>query len=63
LKRPWQSTTRARRAHVNLAFALERLGRADDAIAHYRQASEIDPNLFQARYNYGLCLEKAGRSR
>ena len=30
-------------AHYNLAVALERLGRMDEAIAHYQQASQLDP--------------------
>ena len=50
-------------SHVNLAIALERIGRTDEALQHYRTAVKINPNLFQARYNYGLSLERAGQTK
>ncbi|MCX7825005.1 MAG: tetratricopeptide repeat protein [Verrucomicrobiae bacterium] len=30
--------------HVNLGIALEKLGRTEEAISHYRQALQLDPN-------------------
>jgi Flp pilus assembly protein TadD len=36
-------------AHCHLADALAQLGDIDNAIAHYRQALEIDPNLAPAQ--------------
>lgn len=48
-------------AHYNAAISLQRLGRADEAIAKYRKALSLDPNLSQARENLGVLLAQQGR--
>jgi len=46
-------------AHNNLGFALEQLGRTDQALAHYREAVRSDPTFGNARNNLGnLLLER-----
>jgi tetratricopeptide (TPR) repeat protein len=36
-------------AHFNLGLALEKLGRAPEAIEHYQQALRIKPDFTQAQ--------------
>lgn len=42
--------------HINLATALDRLGRRSDAISRYRVALEVDPESATAHYNLGVLL-------
>jgi tetratricopeptide (TPR) repeat protein len=46
--------------HCNLATALQAVGRADEALAHYRRAVALDPNYADAHNNLGALLEKRG---
>ena len=39
-------------AYVTKATALHRLGRAEEALAWYRQALEVEPDLFMANYDF-----------
>ena len=48
-------------AHYNLGFALQHLGRWDDAIAAYRASAALNPAFAEARVNLGNCLQQAGR--
>ena len=48
------------RANNNLANALARLGRLDEAIAHYRQALQIDPQMLEAHFNLGNACYREG---
>jgi len=45
----------------NLGVALEEKGRPEEAIARYREALRIAPELIQAQYNLGNLLDKLGR--
>ena len=36
-------------AHFNLALSMSRVGRKDEAIAHYREALRINPNYAEAQ--------------
>src|SRR5262249_38940695 len=45
----------------NLGFALQKQGRPDEAIAAYRKAVELKPDLFQSHFNLGRALEDNGR--
>jgi predicted O-linked N-acetylglucosamine transferase (SPINDLY family) len=45
----------------NLGFALQHLGRWEDAIAAYRRAGELNPAFAEARVNRGICLQQLGR--
>ncbi len=47
-------------ARFNLAYGYSLLGRAQEAIAAYRQALALDPKLFQAYLNAGLLLIQEG---
>lgn len=47
----------------NLAVLLEDLGRADAALASYREALALDPQLADAHYNLALLYEKSGRPK
>jgi protein O-mannosyl-transferase len=49
-------------AHVNLAFALERQGRFDEALAEYREALQLEPRSYQIHNSYGNLLGKMGRT-
>ncbi|HXN35557.1 MAG TPA: tetratricopeptide repeat protein, partial [Opitutaceae bacterium] len=47
------------RAHNNLGFVLSTMpGRAEEAIAQYREALRLRPGYFQAHNNLGAALEK-----
>jgi len=47
-------------AHFNLATALGRQGRYDEAIAHLRSAIKITPAYTSAHYNLGMALMSQG---
>jgi tetratricopeptide (TPR) repeat protein len=47
-------------AHQNLGIALFEKGRVDEAISHYREALEIEPNYGKAHYNLGNALLQKG---
>ena len=48
-------------AHYGLANALVKLGRADEAVAHYRQALQAKPDFAQAQHDLGIALARQGR--
>jgi len=48
-------------AQCNLGVALEEAGKMSEAIGHYEQALQIEPDYPQAHYNLGNALLKAGR--
>ncbi len=45
----------------NLGVALEQAGQSEEALARYREAVRIEPELIQAQYNLGNLLDKLGR--
>jgi tetratricopeptide (TPR) repeat protein len=47
-------------AHDNLGVELDRLGRADEALAEYREAIRIRPGDRHAEYNYGQAVFAKG---
>jgi tetratricopeptide (TPR) repeat protein len=49
------------RAHYNLGKVLAARGRLDEAVARYRKALEILPNLAEAHINLGIALAMRGR--
>jgi len=49
-------------AHNNLGGALDREGKADEAIRHYREAIRIMPSYADAWYNIGTTMAKQGKS-
>jgi tetratricopeptide (TPR) repeat protein len=61
----WQDTVEKcpnnPRAHNNLASALLRTGKAQDAIKHSREALRIRPDYAEARYNLGQALVQLGQ--
>ena len=48
-------------AHVNLAFALDRQGRFDEALAEYREALRLQPRSYEIHNSFGDLLGKMGR--
>ncbi|PWT84494.1 MAG: hypothetical protein C5B58_04635 [Acidobacteria bacterium] len=48
-------------AHYNLGITLNDQGDTDGAIAHYRQAIELQPNYAEAHYNLGRLLAQKGQ--
>lgn len=48
-------------AHTNLGVALEQQGRRDEALAEYRQAVELKPDLPQLHNNIANLLDELGR--
>ena len=48
-------------AQNNLGLALFRLGRIDEAMAHYESALRVDPNNLEARYNLALACARLGQ--
>jgi tetratricopeptide (TPR) repeat protein len=48
-------------AHNNLGYLLHDKGRADEAIAHYQQALQINPYFAEAHNNLGNVLVQKGR--
>jgi len=49
------------RAHNAMAAVRLRQGRQEDAIEAWKTAVRLDPKLFDALYNLGTVLNKAGR--
>jgi tetratricopeptide (TPR) repeat protein len=47
--------------HFNLALALEDLGSAASAVAHYQRALALDPDFADAHFNLGALCEQLGR--
>jgi len=47
--------------HVNLAKALDRVGRLDDAIAHFQAAERLNPNRVESFNGLGLCYVRQGK--
>ena len=48
-------------AHYNLAYALDRAKRPDEAIAAYRRLIELEPGNADAAYNLGNILSRQGK--
>jgi tetratricopeptide (TPR) repeat protein/SAM-dependent methyltransferase len=46
--------------HYNMAFALHELRRFDEAVAHYRRATELKPDYVEAHGNLGNLLKEQG---
>lgn len=42
--------------HSDFGVSLQRLGRADEALAQFKRAQELDPNHWQSRYNEVVVL-------
>jgi len=49
-------------AHYNLGVVLEGQGLWEQAIAHYRQALAIKPDVAEAHYNWGVIRSRQGRA-
>ena len=47
-------------AHVNLGLALKNKCDLDGAVAEYREALRLDPNIARAHNNLGVVLEQNG---
>ena len=47
-------------AHDHLAQELQRQGRHDEALAHFRRFAELEPRLASAHVNLGTALERRG---
>jgi tetratricopeptide (TPR) repeat protein/SAM-dependent methyltransferase len=52
---------RAHECHYNMAFALQVLGRWQEAAEHYRQATKLKPDYVAAHTNLGNALVQLGR--
>ena len=52
---------RRRQAHSNLGEALSQQGKLDEAIAEYRTAIRLQPDLAVAHYNLGNALKDQGK--
>ncbi len=48
-------------AHINAGLALDKAGRIEDAIGHFRQAIQLQPAFAEGYNNLGLELFKIGR--
>jgi predicted O-linked N-acetylglucosamine transferase (SPINDLY family) len=48
-------------SHYNLGFALQHLGRLEQAIEAYRRSAQLNPALAEACVNMGVCLQKLER--
>jgi spermidine synthase len=48
-------------AHINLGFALGKMGRGDEAVAHFKKASQINPHNPVAYYNMGDFYYQSGK--
>jgi len=55
------SMERFAEADNNLGFALEKAGRVTEAVAQYKQALQIKPDLAAAYYNLGTALARLGK--
>jgi len=49
-------------AHLNLGLLLEKLGRHEEAAAHYRAAMKLDPQHALAHLNLGIALQNLGET-
>ena len=49
-------------AHINLGILLAKTGRPEEAIAHYQQALQLDPNDVDTYSSLGLLLAETGRT-
>jgi tetratricopeptide (TPR) repeat protein/2-polyprenyl-3-methyl-5-hydroxy-6-metoxy-1,4-benzoquinol methylase len=47
--------------HYNMAFALQALGRMEEAVRHYREAVRLKPDYTDAHTNLGNVLKQLGR--
>ena len=47
-------------AHVNLGVALEQKGKLNEALAEYRAAEQLAPELYHIHYNLGNLLDNLG---
>ena len=47
--------------HYNMAFALQALGRIDEAVRHYQEATRLKPDYTDAHTNLGNALKQLGR--
>jgi Tfp pilus assembly protein PilF len=61
LQKSLQKNSADAEVRLHLAFAYDRLGSADDAIAEYRRFIETQPNSYIAHNNLGVLLDKQGR--
>jgi tetratricopeptide (TPR) repeat protein/SAM-dependent methyltransferase len=52
---------RAPDCHYNMAFALQALGRSNEALVHYQHAIELKPDYVEAHTNLGNALKELGR--
>jgi protein O-mannosyl-transferase len=48
--------------HFNLALALEKNGKLEEAILHYNEASSLKPGYLNAHYNQGVILANQGKT-
>lgn len=49
------------RAHTNLGLSLSKLGRNDEAMAHFQEAVRIHPTFIEAYNNIGMILANTGK--
>ena len=61
LQKSLQSNFADAEVRLHLAFAYDRLGSADEAIAEYRRVTELQPNSYFAHNNLGVLYDKQGR--
>ena len=61
LKKRCNSTPISPEAHTNFAAALADHGQFDEAIAHYRKALEIKPDLAETHHTLALALDHQGQ--
>lgn len=54
-------TTENETAHFNFGNALEKVGRSDEAIDHYKEALRINPNDADVHNNFGNILLREGK--
>jgi tetratricopeptide (TPR) repeat protein len=47
--------------HDSLGALLSQLGRYDEALNHYNEALQLDPNLLDVRYNMGIAFALSGK--
>jgi tetratricopeptide (TPR) repeat protein/SAM-dependent methyltransferase len=47
--------------HYNMAFALQALGRSNEAVGHYQEATRLKPDYVEAHTNLGNVLKEIGR--
>jgi tetratricopeptide (TPR) repeat protein/SAM-dependent methyltransferase len=52
---------RAPDCHYNMAFALQTLGRSNEAVVHYQHAVKLKPDYVEAHTNLGNALKELGR--